>query len=113
RPHLAAEGAGAIAAHHRKLGDHTLHAEGAAELLFTENDTNVVRLYGVDAQGYFKDGFHDYLVHGDKGAVNPAREGTKSAAHYARMVPAGGAVRLRLRLTKGGANAPFADFDDV
>ena len=38
----------------------------APELLFTENETNVERLFGADgADGYVKDAFHDYVVHGD------------------------------------------------
>ena len=31
---------------------------------------------------YSKDGINDYLVHGRRSAVNPARTGTKAAAHY-------------------------------
>jgi len=31
---------------HPKLGDYTLHCEGAPELLFTENETNNRRLWG-------------------------------------------------------------------
>ena len=49
------------------------------------------RLYGQpDARGYFKDALHEYVVHGNREAVNPARTGTKAAAHYAFEVPAGG-----------------------
>ena len=52
-------------------------------MLFTENETNTRRLYG-DAEGarYVKDGINDYVVHGDKEAVNPEQIGTKAAAHY-------------------------------
>ena len=37
-----------------------------------------------------------------RGAVNPARAGTKAAAHYALDVPAGGSAAVRLRLTRRG-----------
>ena len=50
---------------------------------FTENDTNTRRLYGSPtARAYTKDAFHRYVMSGDSGAVNPARHGTKAAAHY-------------------------------
>lgn len=53
------------------------------ELLFTENDTNTKVLYNQkNAQPYVKDGFHRYIVNEEKGAVNPARTGTKCAAWY-------------------------------
>ena len=35
---------------------------------------------------------------GDKEAVNPAKTGTKAAAHYVLDVPAGGSKVVRLRL---------------
>ncbi|OAA52700.1 cytoplasm protein [Beauveria brongniartii RCEF 3172] len=53
------------------------------ELLFTENDTNVKVLYDQkNTQPYVKDGFHRYIVNGEKDAVNPARNGTKCAAWF-------------------------------
>jgi hypothetical protein len=52
-------------------------------LLFTENETNRARLYGAaDGDSYVKDAFHEYVVHGNRGALNPQRRGTKVAAHY-------------------------------
>ena len=51
------------------------------ELLFCDNETNGQRLFGADGvDGYFKDAFHEYVVRGDRAAVNPARRGTKAAA---------------------------------
>jgi len=48
--------------------------------LFCENETNVKRLFDTDAAGPFKDGFNDYLVHGDAQAVR-RNAGTRAAAH--------------------------------
>ena len=86
------------------LGRYVLEAErvdGAAPaLLFTENETNLARLFGApNPQPYVKDAFHRAVIDGEAGAVNPAREGTKAALHYVLTVPAGGerVVRLRLR----------------
>ena len=68
---------------HPQLGTRWLFCEDAPELLFTENETNADRLYGVASRTtYVKDGINDYIVRGAKDAVNPEREGTKVAAHY-------------------------------
>ena len=68
-------------------------------LLFTENETNAKRVFGSEnAFQYVKDAFHDYVVQGDVGAVNPKKRGTKMAAHYFFDVPAGGSVSVQCRL---------------
>ncbi len=84
------------------------------ELLFTENETNLQRLFGVDGgPGPFKDAFHAYLVDGRHDAVDAGRTGTKAAAHYRLDIPAGGAAQIRLRLRKGPTTAAFDDFDEI
>ncbi len=89
-----------IEATHHLLGDYILHCEGADSLLFTENETNMQRLFHVpNASPYVKDAFHDYLIAGKTSAVNPARVGTKAAALYRRTLAAGATLTLRLRLT--------------
>jgi hypothetical protein len=94
------------------LGQYWLYAGGQPELLFCDNETNFRRLFGLnDVEGYFKDAFHDYVVHGKQAAVNPARTGTKAAAHYRLQVPAGGSASLRVRLSNAAQTAPFQSFD--
>ncbi len=90
-----------VAAEHPDLPQsYRLYCEGNPELLFTENETNHRRLYGVEnGHPFVKDAFHEYLVRGRKDAVNPAKAGTKAAAHYALQVPAGESVTVRLRLS--------------
>src|SRR5213076_1175016 len=100
KPRLARAGDGTIVAEHASLGRYRLVAEGAPELLFTENETNVARLFGApNPSPWVKDAFHDYVVHGRADAVNPEGVGTKAACHYRLEIPAGGAVTLQLRLT--------------
>ncbi len=50
---------------------------------------------------YVKDGINDYVVQGDKSAVNPGRIGSKAAAHYVRSTLPGQTVTIRLRFTNG------------
>ncbi len=126
KPSLVAAGPAAIDVAHPSLGKFrfSVEAVGGAvpELVFTENETNTQRLYGQPNAGpYCKDAFHDYVVGKRAEAVNPALRGTKAAAIYRLNVPAGGELRLRLRLAevipeRGGGEGvapPFADFDAV
>jgi len=99
RPNLWAE-ANAVLADVPQLGGYALTFDGDPELLFTENDTNVKRLWGAEPTGYSKDAFHRYVVNGEEGAVNPALAGTKAALHYRLDVPAHSEVVVKLRLAK-------------
>ncbi len=99
RPELHAVSDSDIELNEPQYGRRWLRAGGSPELLFTENETNTRRLFGIDGGRYVKDGFHDAVVHGDAAAVNPARTGTKAAAHYRVVVGAGQSVTLKLRLT--------------
>ncbi|HEY7529814.1 MAG TPA: glucosidase [Gemmatimonadota bacterium] len=90
-------------------GRRWLRCDGAPELLFTENETNVRRLYGVAGPPYAKDAFHEYVVEGRAEAVNPERTGTKAAAHYALHLEPGQRATLRLRFTPAGLPSAGAD----
>src|SRR4029077_12628055 len=108
KPALRAVGPGAIQATHPELGDYWLHCDGAPELLFTENESNAQRLLGQpNASAYVKDAFHQYIIAAQGGAVNPAKTGTKAAAHYVLDVPAGGSQTVRLRLAAAKLNDAF------
>ena len=117
-------GATAVEAEHATLGHFRLEADlpataPAPGLLFTENETNAARLFGVpegaaNGGGYVKDAFHEYVIHGRQGAVNPARTGTKTAFDYTLEIPAGGRQVVRLRLFRGdvqGEDRFGPDFD--
>lgn len=89
-----------IEASHPTLGDRWLYCEGATQLLFTENETNHERLFGVkNASSYVKDGINDYVVHGRKEAVNPNLIGTKTSAYYELSIGAGETKIVQLRLS--------------
>ena len=92
-------------------GRRLLACEGSPELLFTENETNNERLFGTpNRTPYVKDGVDRYVVRGDQSAVNPAREGTKAAAHYRLTLGPGESATVRLRLTdRDGASAEFGE----
>src|SRR5436190_15289554 len=86
-----------IQANHPALGDYTLHCKDASELLFTENETNSRRLFSSpNRHPFVKDGINDFIVDGRKEAVNPARIGTKAAAHYPFIIAPGESKVVRL-----------------
>ncbi len=100
KPSLCEAAPGVIEASHQDLGKVRLYCEGTPELLFTENESNTQSLGGpANASPYVKDAFHAYLVSGQGEAVNPARVGTKAAAHYTLEIPGGGSQTVHLRLT--------------
>jgi Mannosylglycerate hydrolase MGH1-like glycoside hydrolase domain len=114
KPWLRQQSAGVIETSHSELGDYLLRCEGEPELLFTENDTNTERLWTKpNASPWVKDGFHSYVVSGQDDAVNPARRGTKAAAHYVLDVPGGGTQVVRLRLAPDHRDVVFSDFDAI
>jgi hypothetical protein len=89
-----------IEAVHEKLGTRHLYCEGDPSLLFTENETNTERIFGVPNRTPFvKDGINNCLVQGHRNAVNPALVGTKAAPHYRMTVGPGESRIVRLRLT--------------
>jgi len=85
---------------HWQYGKRWLLAAGTPELLFTENETNYEEIFKFRSRTpYVKDGFHSYLIRGNKGAVNPELTGTKMATHYAMQLEPGESATLKLRLT--------------
>jgi hypothetical protein len=98
----AADGPTAVCAEieHWQYGKRWLLAGGKPELLFTENETNYIKLFNFrERTPYVKDAFHEYVIRGNKEAVNPAPSGTKMAAHYAFHLSPGDSATIKLRLT--------------
>lgn len=111
RPSLRESGPGVVHVAHHELGEYRLWCDGAPELLFTENESNAARLWGQpNATPYVKDAFHAYVVSGNRDAVNPAKVGTKAAAHYILEIPGGGSQTVRLRLGRDAAGEAFGGF---
>ncbi len=105
---------GTILVSHPQLGSYTMFCEGNATLLFTENESNTSRLWKQpNPSPYVKDAFHRYVLLGEQNAVNPAKSGTKAAAHLFLEVPAGGSQVVRLRLSAKQPADAFAGFDEI
>ncbi len=116
RLHAVPEHPGRVAAEHESLGNLVWDAAPdpvtgvAPELLFCDNETNATRLFGpgaTDASAWPKDAIHAAVVEGRRDAVNPARRGTKVAAHHVLELDPGEARVISLRLR--AADAPSAN----
>lgn len=95
------------------IRDYYFYCDGVVPLLFTENETNHRRLFNsTNEHPYVKDGINNYIVQGDKAAINHAGTGTKVSPHYEIMVGAGETKVIQLRLTKRAPDEvgdPFGD----
>ena len=118
RPNLR-RGQGDVAiAEHRHLGNYFWYVSAAEdhqpEFLFTENETNSERLYGVpNSSPFVKDSINDAVVLGQKQRVNPEQRGSKVAAKFFANVESGKSLVVHVRFTSREINKPFADFDSI
>ena len=108
-------GGQAVVANCGDLPEYHLYADAEAEWIFTENETNLRRLYNVpNKAAHLKDAFHDYIVEGRADAINPAKIGTKAAAVYRHTLQPGEEWTIRLRLCCPPKPEPFgAAFDTL
>ena len=106
-----------IKVNHPELNDYHLYCEGNPPLLFTDNETNTERVFGtVNQTPFVKDGINNYIVHGNRAAVNPNNTGTKASADYSVTIKPGKSAVIRLRLTNNPSDKfiPFGDnFDGI
>ncbi|MGV8910211.1 MAG: MGH1-like glycoside hydrolase domain-containing protein [Propionicimonas sp.] len=103
-----------IAAHHAFLGDYRLEASGSPRVLFCDNETDAVGLFGPgarNASAYPTNGVNDAVVRGDLSKVNPAARGTKVGLDYRfAAVGPGESVTVTLRLRSSAHSEPaFGD----
>ena len=99
------------------LGPRTFYSATGGTPLFTDNETNALRVFGPGSESlskYVKDAFHEAVVRGVN-ATNPRLKGTKVALHYVfENVPPGESVVLRYRLSdRSDLDRPLVDVDEL
>jgi hypothetical protein len=96
------------------LGQRYLYAPNGGDALFTDNESNAVKLHGCasNRKAFVKDAFHRHVIHGEA-CVNPQRRGTKACVRFEYQVPAKGSVVLRMRLTPKKMDDDLADVDNI
>jgi Glycosyl hydrolase family 63 C-terminal domain len=103
---------------HPTLGEYYLYANNQKEnlksLLFTENETNAERLFGLpNHTKHVKDGFHRYIINNELHAVNPDLTGTKAAVHYHLHLKPKETKEIQLRLTNIKLKNAFKNFNTI
>ena len=110
KPLLSLKSPCEVKAEHPTLGTFVLALEDTAQILFTENESDALRLWGVAEPGHHsKDAFHAYIVDGKKDAVNADGKGTKTCGVYRLTIPAGGESVFRFRLYRENSPALARD----
>jgi hypothetical protein len=107
---------GSVILEHPKLGSYHLCFEKPEKWLFTQNETNQEKLFGVaNKSPYVKDLFHDAVIHNDFSLTDAVSEGTKFSPMYKKMIPAGASTEIRLRFskTKPTSKSLLTEFDSV
>src|SRR5882724_4788205 len=90
-----------IEARHDGLGSYEFHCEDAEQFFFTENESNLQRLWGAPNHSPFvKDSINDAVTQNKIDIVNPGKTGTKAAAHYRFIIAPNDSRTIRLRLRK-------------
>ncbi len=107
-------GSQVVRADRHEMGTYWLACDGAPRFLFTENESNAERLWGVPNRTPFvKDGINDTVVSHADGRVNPQQTGTKMAAQYSMRIEPGATQSVLLRLSSERHDAPFADASSI
>ena len=112
RARISLQADGGLLAHRSLMADMRLDADRQDAVLFCENETNVKRLYGVDAPGPFKDGIGEAILHGDAAAIRHDA-GSKAGLHRRIDLPAHGSACMRLRLRPAAMGAALFDGFDA
>lgn len=100
---------------HIYVGKYNMYFEEPSQLLFTENETNMEKVYAkANDHPYKKDLFHNAVIKGDFTQIKKKQEGTKFSPMYQLQFRSGETKTIKLRLTNGTLDNPFDDgFDKV
>jgi Glycosyl hydrolase family 63 C-terminal domain len=99
---------------HPTHGQFYMVGENSDDVLFCDNETNYKKLYNFKAATPFcKDGINDFIVNGDKTAINPKNTGTKAAFKYTRNIVAGNTIEINLRFSNQKNNNFETEFEQI
>jgi len=107
---------GEVMAQHAAADDYYFYFEKPVRTLFTENETNTERLYGVPNKTPFvKDAFHTAVTTQQYDWMKDKDQGTKFSPMYEFHIKAQSSITIKLRLSKEAIEQnPFdKNFDDI
>ncbi|MBV9072448.1 MAG: glucosidase [Acidobacteria bacterium] len=87
-----------VRVYHPQYGERWLLCEASPQLLFTENESDLRRLFGAPNAGFYqKDAIHDAVVKAQRFRLNAEQTGTKAAAHYSLDISPGQSAVIKLK----------------
>ena len=99
---------------HPYVGSYNLYFQKAAQLFFTENETNRKKVYSdTNNHPFKKDLFNDAVCNNDFELATKNNSGTKFAPLYQEIIGGGESKTFQLRLTEETLDTPFSDFDAI
>lgn len=100
---------------HPQMGDYYFYCETPERILFTENETNVKRLYNISNETPFvKDAFHNAVLNNNYELFIEKKTGTKCSPVYNLSIAPLACVVIKLRLRKEMLKDPLGtEFDKV
>lgn len=109
KPEIDWIGTGEVKVNHPELGNYHFYYQEATHELFTENETNIQRVWNQpNASPFVKDAFHKAVVNNDYDFLKNKKTGTKFSPVYQLEVPAKEQICIYLRLSKNRINEPFS-----
>ncbi|RFS14223.1 MGH1-like glycoside hydrolase domain-containing protein [Emticicia sp. C21] len=111
KPLIQAHTNGCVRTNHEFLEDYFLYFQSAEVTLFTENETNIERIFdGTNNSPFVKDAFHEAICQGNKDLYNLLKnnqQGTKFAPIYELSLEPKSSQKILLRLTSTENVDPF------
>jgi hypothetical protein len=103
------------AEHERMQSNYYFYFQPAADILFTNNETNTWKVNGTPNKDVFvKDAFHDAIIKKENlSALRKKKSGTKFAPVYKLTVPAGATKTLYCRLSSNPVNPFPKNFESI
>ena len=95
------EGPPCVCASHPSIGMYYFYFDPAEKLLFTENETNKEKIFGIlNETPFVKDAFHTSVIKDDFSIFNYKTSGTKFSPLYTVSMESGGKANFRMRITR-------------
>jgi hypothetical protein len=115
KPTIKLAGDNCVQAVHERAGNYYFYFDKADDALFTENETNTEKLFGIGNKSAFvKDAFHDAIIYGkNRNLLRDRKEGTKFSPVYELNIAGQETAVIHLRLSDKELAAPFANADDI
>ena len=115
KPTIKFAGDNCVHATHERAGNYYFYFDKADNILFTENETNTERLFGIGNKSAFvKDAFHDAIISGkNRNLLRDRKEGTKFSPVYELNIAGQESAVIHLRLSNKELAAPFANADEI